>query len=497
MSKEIKSYMGKRGYILIKKYYTENFLNKIRTDLTVIPFVNKDYGQSGEYFNSYMENTNKIYLPKFYALDKFGKPDENKLSEGEDIDLKFTGNLRPNQIKPVDICLQSFREKGGGIISLPCGFGKTICALYMACEMKKKTLIIVHKEFLANQWKERIEQVLPTAKIGIIQQDKLDIEGKDFVVAMLQSLSMKEYALDTFDKFGMTIIDECHRIPCQVFSKALRKINTPFMLGLSATPNRKDGLTKVLKWYIGDIVFSIKPKDENIVNVERLFINSNNEFYQKEEFNYRGKVNMPTMISNITQNMNRTRLIIYWIKNLLSEDRKILVLSDRRQHLEDINKLCHEDNLNSVGFYVGGMKQCDLKISENKSVILGTFSMSSEALDIPGLDTLILASPKSDIVQAVGRILRKKHEEINPKIIDLVDNFSLFTSQSNKRLKFYKTRKYEIEDVKLWDEFDEDKKPFIIERYEQNYNKKIQNSKKNVKTNPDSHTNNKCLFKQK
>ena len=116
-----------------------------------------------------------------------------------------------------------------------------------------------------NQWIERIKFALPQAKVGIVQGDKCEIEGSDIIIGMLQTLSMKDFPSDAFDSIGHVIIDECHRIPSRVFSKALLKLNSHYMLGLSATPNRKDGLTKVLKYYIGDIIYSVKSNEKNIV----------------------------------------------------------------------------------------------------------------------------------------------------------------------------------------------------------------------------------------
>ena len=487
MDPNIKTYLGKRGYILVKKYFANSLIENIKKELRVKPFVNSDYGAEPEEFNVYLENEHKLYIPKFYGLAKFGKPDIDRLPNGLDANLKFEGQLRQNQIEPVNVCLKALTQKGGGILSLRCGSGKTALSLYLATQLGKKTLVIVHKEFLVNQWKERIQQFLPTARIGVIQQEKIDVDDKDIVIGMLQSISMKAYALDTFDSFATVIIDECHRIPCKVFSKALQKINSHYMLGLSATPNRKDGLTKVLKWYIGDIVFSDKSVDVNVIHVERLLIESDNKYYNTELNTYRGKPNMPKMINNICENLNRTKLIIQWMQDLVEEERKILVLSDRRNHLEDIYKLIKKDDICSVGFYMGGMKQKDLKESESKTILLGTFSMSAEGLDVPGLDTLILASPKSDIVQAVGRILRKKHDIIQPRILDLVDQFSLFEGQSQKRLKYYKQKGYEIDNIEIKDTGE------ILNTYRINYNFKQQTANEPKKVEEDKFKNQFCF----
>lgn len=638
MDKNIKSYFGKRGYILNKKHFSDELINEIKNELTVKPYVNDDYGTKVEQFKVYTENANKLYIPKFYGIQKLGQPELNRIPHGQDINIKFNGKLRENQLDSVNTCLKACESQGGGILALPCASGKTIQSLYVLTKLGKKALIIVHKEFLLNQWIERIEEFLPDAKIGIIQQDKVDIDDKDIVIAMLQSISMKDYALNTFDSMATVIIDECfpgdtkiitddgdytilelyerwlnnleipliksyneelkmfeykkltyswkklyngemikinlnnnivkctpnhkiltingykeahqlkkgdiiislndkdmlkdilnntldnkiieelygfvnditiinkkcdvfdievednhnfvisnsgivvhncHHISSKVFSRALRKINSQYMIGLSATPNRKDGLTKVFKWYIGDVVYSKKHQDSNIVNVERLIIKSDNEEYSKEYLNYRGNPMMPKMINNIVQNLHRTKLIVYWIKELLKENRKIIVLSDRRAHLEDFYNLLKEENIDSVGYYVGGMKQADLDISATKSVILGTFHISSEGLDIPGLDTEILATPKSDIVQSVGRILRKIHTDKPAKIIDVVDKFSLFENQALKRCKLYNTRKYIIDDITVWDKLDDNGEPQILKKYRKKINTKNSTKKSN------------------
>ena len=127
--------------------------------------------------------------------------------------------------------------------------------------------------------------------------------------------------------------------------------------------------------------------------------------------------------------------------------RKILLLSDRRKHLEEIKSSLDDCDLQiSNGFYYGGMKPNDLKISEEKQVLLATYAFCAEGLDVPKLDTLVLASPKSDIIQSLGRILREKEKDRLhvPLVVDFVDSFSIFPSQAAKRMKYYKSQKYDI-----------------------------------------------------
>jgi len=195
----------------------DEMINNIRNELNVKPFVNGDYGGGDESFKIYNENENKFYLPKFYGIEKFGNPDVNILPEGKDIDIQFSLDLKDEQKIPAEKTIEAYNSYGGGILSLPCGFGKTILALYFISVLKKKTLVIVHKEFLMNQWIERIKFALPSAKVGIVQGDKCQIDDNDIIIGMLQTLSMKEFAPDTFDDIGHVIIDECHTISSRVF----------------------------------------------------------------------------------------------------------------------------------------------------------------------------------------------------------------------------------------------------------------------------------------
>jgi len=465
-----KFFIGKKGYIVNKSFFNEEELNKTRNELNITPFSSGDYGGEPESpIKVYRENSTHLYIPKFFGLNKYGICEKN-IPEGIDINLKFNLELRKEQLIPVEKTMESYYEKGGGILSLGCGAGKTILGLYFISKLSKKTLIIVHKEFLMNQWIERIQFALPTARIGIIQGSKCEIENKDIVIGMLQSLSLKDFSKDTFDDFGHVIIDECHRIPSKIFMRTLFKINCKYMLGLSATPNRKDGCTKILKWFIGDIVYNgvgeNNDETRNIVKVMRYIIESEDENYNKELLNFRGQVQMATMVNQIVKYLRRTKIMVVKIKEELeaNENRQILILSDRKQQLEDFNKLLKESGIESIGYYVGGMKKDDLKKSESCRILLGTYPMANEGLDIPSLNGLVLATPKSDIIQTVGRICRMKHENIQPLIIDLVDNFSIFEKQGKKRMDLYKKNKYEVEDLK----FDMDKNQ-VFERKKYHY----------------------------
>ena len=437
-------YLNKRGYVIVKEHFNYEVLNDIREELTVRPFNSYIDPNSVESYPVFLENEKKMYLPKIYGIEKFGEA-EDKIPESENINLRFNGEVRENQKPAIDASLKQLKETGGGILVLPCGYGKTCIGLYLISQMKKKTLVICHKEFLVNQWKDRIETFLPEARLGKIQGQKFDIEDKDIVIGMLQSLSMKEYDLKAFDSFDFIIVDECHHISSKVFSRTLKKINCHYHIGLSATPVRADGLMKVLEWHFGKIYFSVSNKDDmkekRNVKIKRVMIENHN-LYSQEILNFKKRPQIPSMITNIINNPERNNKIIEILFEVIKEKRNILVLSDRRDHLIEISKLLKDKEFEDFGFYIGGMKEKDLKLSENRQVIFGTYMMCSEGYDNKNLDTLIMATPKGNIEQSIGRVLRKDVYDIEPLVVDIVDNFSAFINQAKKRMAFYKKKGY-------------------------------------------------------
>ena len=437
-------YLNKRGYVIIKEHFNYEVLNDIREELTVRPFNSYIDPNNVESYQVFLENEKKMYLPKMYGIEKFGET-EDKIPESENINLRFNGEVRENQKPAIDASIKQLKETGGGILVLPCGYGKTCIGLYLISQMKKKTLVICHKEFLVNQWKDRIETFLPEARLGKIQGQKFDIEDKDIVIGMLQSLSMKEYDLKAFDSFDFIIVDECHHISSKVFSRTLKKINCHYHIGLSATPVRADGLMKVLEWHFGKIYFSVSNKDDmkekRNVKIKRVMI-ENHYLYSQEILNFKKRPQIPSMITNIINNPERNNKIIEILFEVIKEKRNILVLSDRRDHLIEISKLLKEKEFEDFGFYIGGMKEKDLKLSENRQVIFGTYMMCSEGYDNKNLDTLIMATPKGNIEQSIGRVLRKDVYDIEPLVVDIVDNFSAFINQAKKRMTFYKKKGY-------------------------------------------------------
>tara|TARA_Y100000389_G_scaffold191517_1_gene217821 strand:+ start:409 stop:1353 length:945 start_codon:yes stop_codon:yes gene_type:complete len=281
------------------------------------------------------------------------------------------------------------------------------------------------------------------------------LKNKDIVLAMVQSLSQKEYESEVFSTFGLAIFDECHHLGAEVFSKSMAKVASKYMLGLSATPDRKDGLRKVFEWYIGPMVYSSKSEVNKDFIETRIYEYTNEEDIQYSKIDKIHTKNgpkpcMPKMINNISDCIHRNNFINEIVKTEYETGRKILILGDRREYLNRTEKwIKHNIDPDVVGQYVGGMKPAELRDSQEKDIILGTYSMASEGMDIPKLNTIVLASPKSDVVQSVGRILREKASvrKFHPLVIDFIDthpNLSVFKKQCDKRISFYKKCNHEI-----------------------------------------------------
>jgi superfamily II DNA or RNA helicase len=242
------------------------------------------------------------------------------------------------------------------------------------------------------------------------------------------------------------IVSNCHHISSETFSNCLRKCTTLYGLGLSATMNRKDGLTRVFKMYLGDICNKQKNKveEDNVLVKVIDYVVLDDDEYNEVERDFRGNVKHTTMLSKVSNFNYRTDFIVNVIENELkiNKEQQIILLGHQKNLLNYIYKAVELKNLTNVGYYIGGMKEKDLKVSESKQLILATYAMAAEGLDIPSLTTLILATPKSDIVQSVGRILREKHS--NPLIIDIIDQHDCFINQFAKRKAFYNEKNYKI-----------------------------------------------------
>ena len=417
----------------------EQFSSDIKKDLTAEPMNNYIETKKDLSFPIFKQiNENEILIPKYYDCHL----SQIQTKKSKNIKIKFKGNLRDYQELTVKNCFNLIKNKGGVILSLKTGQGKTVCAINLISKINKKCLIIVHKTFLLTQWIERILEFtdLDLLDIGIIQGKKLDIENKQVVIGMLQSLSLKDYPQEIFDKFDFVIVDECHHISSKSFSKALLKLRATYTLGLSATPERTDGLTYIFQYFLGHDIYKLEENKIKHVQIKPLFYRNiceeEKHLFQIKKI-YNGNLNLSAMLSNLTLSKERNKFILEQIP--IDKNRNVLILSSR---IEQLQYLCNQfkkmyPHIKS-DLYIGKMKNVALKKAEKAQIIFATYQMVSEAFDLPKLNCLVFATPQSNVEQSCGRILRKVSEITKPLIIDICDlDIPVFIGQYKKRKKFY------------------------------------------------------------
>ena len=490
-----------KGYSILKSFLDEKATRLLQTELTVVPKMNSKFATkaaiAAAQFKVYRESPTRWYVPRHWGEKAYGPPERTTLPEGLPFTIPFQGNPYPYQ----ENIISSFIDAGAnGLICVPCGKGKTFMALAIAARLGKRFLVVVDKEFLMNQWKGEMEALLPGIRIGIIQEDKKQIgfveaekdptipeikaklkelglpmggtKGElmerlkatqppkepvryDCCIAMIQTVITREFVSSDFDTFGFTIFDECHHLGAHHFSKVLQRIQTNHMLGLSATPTREDGMSKVFTWFLGEPVYWEKTREPDpTVEVKGVFIETEDETYTTVPVDWRGEVVMARLLGNIIGCEDRNREIVRWIRRLCEEpSRRVLVLSERIGHLNRLEEMVHEgDPALTMSYYVGGMKE---EVREagaaTARILLASYAMASEAMNIKTLNSVILASPRKHVEQSTGRILRIQpaQRQVEPVIVDIVDDHSMYLSQWRKRLTYYKKCAYKVERWKM------------------------------------------------
>jgi superfamily II DNA or RNA helicase len=271
----------------------------------------------------------------------------------------------------------------------------------------------------------------------------------DVTICMIQTLCMRDFPEKTFESYGFTIFDECHHLGAAHFSRALMKIQTKNMLGLSATPIRDDGLTKVFEWFLGKPVYWEKTREPDpTVVVRKESFKCDDPKYNEIPVDYRGEMITARLLTHVVECEERNRLIVKLLKEVCQDPhRRILVLSERIGHLNRIEELM-ADSGHAMAYYVGGMKE-EKRESEaaTAKILLASYSMASEAMNIKVLNTVILATPRKKVEQSTGRILRVRVSErqVAPLIIDIVDSHGMYQGQWRQRRAYYNKCAYKIQ----------------------------------------------------
>ena len=408
-----------------------------------------------------------IELPRAYAVKEFGELffGADGMAWGSDVDLSFHGTLREDkgQERIVGEILAAIRPGHGGVAQAPCGTGKTVMGLYCAVKWGKTTAVLVHTEFLADQWEESAIKFLhlKPEEIGRVQGPQCDYKGKKLVLIMVESIAAKaqgkgkDYPASFYDWAGTLLLDEVHRHAADTWHLAVGKFNAAYRLGLSATPHRTDDMEQVVFDHVGQIVSRTEDYE---VHPEVYIIEHESNLNPKSYDTWRGgkptgQVNMAKLVNKLTKDTDRNGKIASQIAQALDASRKVLMLSERLAQLDALLDLTHlmlTKTGKKLDKYVGGMDKDARDVSSTADGIFATYHLAAEGLDIPDLDTLVMASPRSNIEQSVGRILRVHDEKKIPIVIDVVDvDIGVCCRMAEKRENTYHWHGWTVTEVEL------------------------------------------------
>ena len=336
-----------------------------------------------------------VLFPRHYGLERFGPPtsDTRTLAPAK---MVFTGTLRPNQGPVVKKVIRHLRAHTGGVLVAACGMGKTTMALAVAAALGQKTLVIVHKHVLVDQWKERIEQFL----------------GPDAPVDIVTAQSLHRKGLGDGVEYGLTIMDEAHHVPARTFAGAVGKCPAKYRLALTATPTRTDGLIELLFWHFGPVVVELSRRPDATCAKRLVLLKSGHE---SKHFDF------TRIVNGLAEDAERNRLLAAEIKRRAARGR-VLVLTARVAQAHALAELVGA----AAGVVTGKTKQKDrAAIIEGARVLVCSTGVASEGFDAPGMDCLVLATPVGTkggtLEQCVGRILRGDCAGKKKTVVDVED----------------------------------------------------------------------------
>lgn len=421
-------------------------LNFLNSDYLVKKNMGKSTFNIEKYFRLIEETTDGVIIPRGFVANivnfckqesiSFKVIDNRKKLDSVEFDSEI--ELLPHQ----EIALEKIAEKDFGVIVSPPGSGKTIIGLEIIAQKRQPALIVVHRKQLFDQWIERIQSFLkiPKREIGQIGNQKFTI-GKEVTVAMIQSLTRSEEISKIANSFGTIIVDECHHIPAKSFREAIVNFNSFYLYGLTATPKRKNNDEKLIYVYIGNILYNAEQKPEikeHDIKAE-INIRETNLF---APFDY--KIDKYETISRILiHDTQRNSLIIEDIEKHVNRFKTILVLTERKAHVDILN-LYLKDKFETITIHGDDSEQSrKSKLEQLKQghykIVLSTGQYFGEGVDVDNLECLFITYPfafEGKLVQYIGRIQRSGKP---PVIFDYRDTkIDYFDKMFKQRNRYYK-----------------------------------------------------------
>lgn len=373
---------------------------------------------------------------------------DDQRESGKNIKASFQGKLtKPQKEANKELLVHEI-----GVLSAATGFGKTVIAASVIAKRKVSTLILVHRQQLLTQWQERLSEFLKMeTKPGLIGGGKFKPSFK-VDVAMMQSLVKEGQVKDEIAQYGQIIVDECHHLSAFSFEQVLKKAKAKYVLGLTATPFRKDGHQPIIFMQCGPIRHQVHTKDTILEHEYQCAVQT-----QITEFSS----DLPSQSFSeiyrvLAEDQARNHLILKDLLEAYQSGRYPLLLTSRRQHLDWFEAELKNLGINNVFIFTGGRSKKtntammkELSESQDNRIILATGQYIGEGFDDPKLDTLILALPISwhgTLQQYVGRLHRQYQDKKKITVCDYIDqNSAVLMSMYQKRLKKYRSMGYQVQ----------------------------------------------------
>jgi superfamily II DNA or RNA helicase len=393
----------------------------------------------------------ELHLPR--ALCPVAPVDQR--SDGAPASFPRCPELRPDQHDWFEATARFLGQGLSGVTVAGTGRGKTVCGYFAARHVGRRTLVIATKDDIYRQWLDGAATFLglPKDRIGEIRQGKCEVDGRDFVVAMIHSLAKGEkYPAWIRDAFGLVIFDETHRVAAEQFQVVASMFTARLRLGLSATPERADGKELLVFAHVGPI---------RVRATAQLMVPKVLRFHSSWQCPRTVRVNPATGQKRVTRiphepgktthiekilaaDPERNRLLGELIHTAYRKGRRIVVFSTLHEHLRSLHRLLTQIGISGreIGFYIGATTKAEKAARERakvRPILLTTYGMMGEGTDIPWLDLGLMAIPRSRVEQPCGRIRREYPDKPDPVWMDVVDDDSpVFSGYASSRLEWYR-----------------------------------------------------------
>jgi superfamily II DNA or RNA helicase len=416
----------------------------------IISYANIDTGPN---------NTQWLSMPRgcldsvleLFTKHKIAVSFTDKRTQGKKLpSIKFLGAIKKEQTKATKVMC----EHDTGILHAPTAFGKTVTAIRIITKRKTNTLILTHSKQLLDQWQERLKSFLNGVEIGVIGGGKKKPSGEIDVATYQSFINRKANTIEpTIREYGQVIVDECHHISAANFTLVLNEVNAKYVLGLTATPYRQDGLQKIMFMLAGPIRHKVTASNTQSYS-QTVQVMQLDQLPPIELTNPDTRPHISDVYKWLTNSESRNETIVNDVKQAIDSNQNPLVLTERRDHAHLLHQLLVDEGFDAL-LLVGGMKAKDRVNMSNRvndsQVIIATGKFIGEGFDLPKLDALFLAMPiawKGTLAQYAGRIHREYEGKHEVTICDYVDtNLPMLDRMYNKRKKGYLAMGYTIQKI--------------------------------------------------